>query len=139
MKQVSTYKDGKPTTVEVATDQAGWKFPAGFATRTNDKGKTFYVIPVTYTVLEASDVPAETVQKLKDLGIDDPIAEMNAGLKLAQGDLAKAPYRVKKAGATMQQIMTFLLGANDEQKAKFQTFTDPAVAAAWVTEQLNQQ
>jgi hypothetical protein len=61
VKQVSTYKDGKPTTVEVATDQQGWKFPEGFATRVSDKGKTFYVIPVTYTVLEASDVPADTV------------------------------------------------------------------------------
>ena len=137
MKQVSTYKDGKPTTVEVAKDQAGWKFPADFATLSNDKGKQFYVIPVTYTLLEASDVPTETVDKLKALGITDPIAEMNAGLKLAQGDLAKAPYRVKKAGATMQQIMSFLIGATDEQKATFKAFTDPTKAAEWVTEQLN--
>lgn len=139
MKKVSTYKDGKPTTVEVAADQTGWKFPTGQPTRTNDKGKKFFVIPVTYTILETADVPKDTVDALRELGIDDPIAEMNAGLKLAQGDLAKEPYRIKRAGASMQAIVSFLLAANDEQQAKFKAFTNPAEAAAWVAEELAKQ
>jgi hypothetical protein len=79
----------------------------------------------------------DIVADYKALGIDDPIAEMNAGLKLAQGDLAKSPYRVKKAGATMLQVITWLTQtATDEQKAAFNAITDPVKAAAYVAEQM---
>jgi hypothetical protein len=141
VKTVKTDKSGKSLNVLVDSKQSGWKFPDGFATQASGDGtKTYYAIPVEYTLLEPADASrtlADIVADYKALGIDDPIAEMNAGLKLAQGDLAKSPYRVKKAGATMLQVITWLTQtATDEQKAAFNAIGDPVKAAAYVAEQM---
>lgn len=101
MQVLSKDKSGKGLTVEVAVGQAGWKFPPDHLTRTAEKtGKEYFVIPVKYSILDEMDTSrtlADIIAHLRTVGIEDPIAEMNAGLKLAQGDLVKKPYRAEAA------------------------------------------
>lgn len=130
MRKVTTDKSGKPLFVQVAKDQAGWKFPADHPTATNDKGTTYYTIPVVYHELENDDDTknlGEIINLYRGLGIEDPLAEINAGLRLAFGDLAKAPYREKGGQKLVAAATTWV--ATEAPADLFAAWREKMVAA----------
>lgn len=89
----------KSSNVQVSIDQKGWKFPTDHPTvKSEDGTKEYYTIPVTYHLLDTADSAMTLeaiIMRYRNYGITDPLAEFNAGVKLAFGDQAKAPYRVE--------------------------------------------
>jgi hypothetical protein len=69
VKTVKTDKSGKSLNVLVDSKQSGWKFPDGFATQASGDGtKTYYAIPVEYTLLEPADASRTLADIVADYG-----------------------------------------------------------------------
>lgn len=88
------------TTVEVATTQAGYKFPPDHPKRKRDDGTTVYVIDVTYVDPEDSDfeVSEPLTKALQAAGVADITKAFKAGLRLAIGKAAKDLYAEESSG-----------------------------------------
>jgi hypothetical protein len=127
------------TSVEVACDQAGWNFPKDHPTRTNKDGKTYYTIPVTYVLLESADVTLSdpSAKALADAGVTDVVKEMNAGIKLAIGDVVKKQYRANKGGKAEQvtAATAWLLKSGDQSLVQTFIGLPPAQQQKWLLEQ----
>lgn len=88
------------TTVEVATTQAGFKFPADHPKRKRDDKTEVYVIDVTYVDPEDADfeVSEDLTKALQAAGVADITKAFKAGLRLAIGKSAKDLYAEESSG-----------------------------------------
>lgn len=131
--------------VLVGVDQKGWKFPENHPIVKNDKGDRFFAFDVVYEEIEPTDVPipANIMQTLltsiNSTDASDVYKALNAGLRLAQGDAVKAPYREKGQGKLLVVALQWAAMKNEPAMKEYgeRARKDLAQAGKWLVEQYN--